>query len=130
MKVLFSSPKRVDIQNIESSAFKSIMSPPTSRLAYGVLFVALLSLVPAAHAQSACGLQGFSSCTSEGRTTGYGCCPTGWECYASECSYTGTPTLPATTATTTTCPGMPAHYLCPASLGGRKPPLPRPKTRL
>ncbi|KAK3298787.1 uncharacterized protein B0H64DRAFT_82332 [Chaetomium fimeti] len=93
------------------------MSPQNSRHAYGVLLVALLSLMPAAHAQSACGLQGFSSCTDGDRTTGYGCCPTGWDCYATECSSTGTPTLPVT-ATTTACPGIPAHHLCPLSLGG------------
>jgi hypothetical protein len=97
-----------------------MMSPQNSRHGYGLVLVALLSLMPAAHAQSACGSQGYSSCTDGRnplRTTGYGCCPIGWECHATECSYTGPPTSTAT-ATTTACPGIPAHHLCPQSLGG------------
>jgi hypothetical protein len=99
------------------------MSPQNSRHAYGVLLVALLSLTPAAYAQSACGLQGFASCTVGTETTGHGCCPTGFKCQATECSYTGTPTSTAT-ATTTACPGVPAHHLCPLSLGGKDRTLP------
>jgi len=85
------------------------------------LLLGLLSLAPSVvTAQSACGLAGYSSCTdtSGGRTTGYGCCPTGWECFATECSQTATPTSTAPTTTKTDCPGVPAHHLCPESLGG------------
>ncbi|EAQ83707.1 predicted protein [Chaetomium globosum CBS 148.51] len=92
------------------------MSPQNPGHAYGVALVALLSLIPAAQAQSACGLQGYSSCL-DGTRTDYGCCPTGWECFATECSYTGTSTMSAR-PTTTACPGVPAHHLCPQSLGG------------
>ncbi|KAH6623095.1 hypothetical protein F5144DRAFT_605620 [Chaetomium tenue] len=92
------------------------MSPQNPRHAYGVALVALLSLIPAAHAQSACGLQGYSSCGT-GTQGGSGCCPTDWQCYATECSYTGTSTMSAP-PTRTACPGVPAHHLCPQSLGG------------
>ncbi|KAM7213627.1 hypothetical protein V8F06_011013 [Rhypophila decipiens] len=85
-----------------------------------VVGAGLLSLLSGARAQSACGLQSYSSCTDErsGRTTGYGCCPVGFECYATECSYTGTPTSSAPVPEKTECPGVPAHHLCPEASGG------------
>ncbi|KAM7197954.1 hypothetical protein V8F20_006402 [Naviculisporaceae sp. PSN 640] len=89
-----------------------MLSSQTSRNACAALLVALLSSVPLVNAQ-ACGLEGFKTC---GEAQGSGCCPNEWECYATECSYTGTSTAapPATTA----CPGVPAHHLCPESSGG------------
>ncbi|KAK4206293.1 hypothetical protein QBC37DRAFT_138531 [Rhypophila decipiens] len=85
-----------------------------------VVGAGLLSLLSGAQAQSACGLQGYLSCTDErsGQTTGYGCCPVGFECYATECSYTGTPTSSAPVPEKTECPGVPAHHLCPEASGG------------
>ncbi|KAK4448342.1 hypothetical protein QBC34DRAFT_465675 [Podospora aff. communis PSN243] len=92
------------------------MQPQTSRSAF---LVVLLSSALAVNAQSACGLQGFTSC-SQGttRTTGYGCCPTGYECFATECEYTGTPTSTSVAPAKTECPGVPAHHLCAESIGG------------
>ncbi|KAM7185485.1 hypothetical protein V8F33_012372 [Rhypophila sp. PSN 637] len=85
-----------------------------------VVGAGLLSLLSGAQAQSACGLEGYLSCTDErsGATTGYGCCPVGFECYATECSYTGTPTSTAPVPEKTECPGVPAHHLCPEASGG------------
>ncbi|KAK0620070.1 hypothetical protein B0T14DRAFT_223493 [Immersiella caudata] len=94
------------------------MLSQTSRSTYGAFLVILLSSALGANAQSACGLQGYSSCTQgTTRSTGYGCCPTGYACFATECEYTGTPTSSAV-PTTTACPGIPAHHLCPQSAGG------------
>jgi hypothetical protein len=94
------------------------MLPQTSRSA---LLVVLLSSALGANAQSACGLQGYSSCTQgTTRSTGYGCCPVGYACFATECEYTGTPTSTSAAPAMTACPGIPAHHLCPESIGGKR----------
>lgn len=109
-------PDIIPLKPISNKHIQLIKPPQYSKM-YGAVVVAL-SLVPAALGQSACGLPGFASCTAGTRTTGYGCCPTGYKCLATECAYTGTPTTTAK-PTTTACPGVPAHHLCPQSLGGK-----------